>query len=143
MWHFRGTPYYLGQEARRLGITQVLADRARHNPEIYRCSVLLAQLCERYHRARKEDGRPVFSAMELGQIIGTISQAEQEAAKLHALARATAAMIDEACEAFGLEGPDRPFHVRCEYEADTSTFPAGGGTVGVPDGEPAGYIEAN
>ena len=28
MWRFRGTPHYLDQQAKRLGITQVLADRA-------------------------------------------------------------------------------------------------------------------
>ena len=53
LWHFRGTPHYLGQQAVRLGITPVLADRARNNQEIYRVSVLLAQLSERYHKARK------------------------------------------------------------------------------------------
>ena len=49
----------------RLGITQVLADRARHNPEIYRVSVLLAQLSERYHRARKENDKPMLFTTEL------------------------------------------------------------------------------
>ena len=53
-------PHYLNQQGSRLGITQVLADRARNNQEIYRVSVLLSQLCERYHKARKEDGRPVL-----------------------------------------------------------------------------------
>ena len=74
MWRYRGTPHHLSLQARRLGISEVLADRARHNQEIYRCSVLLAQLCERYHRARKEAGRPVFGRPELAQIEGTLNQ---------------------------------------------------------------------
>ena len=79
-------PTISSQQAVRLGITQVLADRARNNQEIYRVSVLLAQLCERYHKARKEDGRPVLPRPELDQVRGTLHQAEQECAKLHALA---------------------------------------------------------
>jgi hypothetical protein len=135
MWHYRGTPHYLNTAAAKLGLSQVLADRARHNPEIYRCSVLLAQLCERYHRARKEDGRPVFYPTELGQIEGTLGQAEEEAAKLHALAKAAAAMIDEAREAFELEPAGRPFAVRCEYQGQqpTSALPAGDGTAFLKD----------
>ena len=58
MWRFRGTPYYLDAQGDRLGLSKVLTDRARHNPEVYRVSVLLGQLCERYQRARKKEGRP-------------------------------------------------------------------------------------
>ena len=36
-----------------------------NNPEIYRLAVLLAQLSERYHKARKENGKPVFYMTEL------------------------------------------------------------------------------
>ena len=86
MWRFRGSPYYLDQQAKRLGITQVLADRARHNTEIYQLAVLLAQLSERYHRARKENGKPVFYTTELAQIKGTLEQCELELQKLHMLA---------------------------------------------------------
>jgi hypothetical protein len=111
MWRYRGTPHYLDQQATRLGISQVLADRARHNPEIYRVSVLLAQLCERWHRARKEDGRPIFGRPELLQIDGTLNQCEQELQKLHALAATARSMLDEAWQAFGLPVPDRHFEV--------------------------------
>jgi len=116
MWRFRGTPYYLNEQARRLRITQVLADRARHNKEIYQVSVLLAQLCERYHRARTEDGKPVFQATELAQIKGTLGQCELELDKLHALAGSAQAMLDEAWSAFGLDTPVRHFAVLSDYD---------------------------
>jgi hypothetical protein len=128
MWRFRGTPHYLGHQASRLGITQVLADRARNNAEIYRVSVLLSQLCERYHKARKEDGRPVFGITELGQVKGTLQQCEQECAKLHALAGAAAAMIDDAWRAYELSQPERQFAVMCNFDFP---LPFGDGTVGV------------
>ncbi len=131
LWRFRGTPHFLGQQASRLGVTPVLADRARNNQEIYRVSVLLAQLCERYHKARKEDGRPVLPMTELAQIRGTLQQAEQECTKLHALAATAAAMIDEAYEAFDGKAPGRHFAVLCDFDTPSIPLPVGDGTVGV------------
>ena len=55
MWRFRGSPHYIDQQGERLGVPKILTDRARHNPEIYRVSVLIGQLCERYHRSRREN----------------------------------------------------------------------------------------
>ncbi len=131
LWRFRGTPHYLGQQAVRLGVTPVLADRARNNQEIYRVSVLLAQLCERYHKARKEDGRPMLPAPELAQVRGTLLQAEQECSKLHALAATAATMIDEAYAAFETEQPTRHFAVLCDFDTPVG-LPYGDGTVGIP-----------
>jgi hypothetical protein len=127
MWRFRGTPHYLNEQAKRLGITQILADRARHNAEIYRVSVLLAQLCERYHRARSEDGKPVFQATELAQIKGTLEQCELELDKLHALAGSAQGMLDEAWSAFGFKVPQRPFYIMCNYDS-AFVLPLGDGT---------------
>jgi hypothetical protein len=117
MWRFRGTPFYLDAQADRLGISRILADRARTNAEIHRVSTLLGQLCERYHHAPKQDGRiaTVFPA-ELAQIQGTLGQAECELAKLHALAAAATAMIDEAHQAFGLALPQRTHRVVCDFD---------------------------
>ena len=116
MWRFRGTPYYLDAQGDRLGLSKVLTDRARHNPEVYRVSVLLGQLCERYHQAPKEGGRAMVLPAELAQIRGTLGQCEQELQKLHALAAAAQAMVDEAHAAFGLDAPRRPFRVRCDFD---------------------------
>ncbi len=127
MWRFRGTPHYLKDQARRLGIAQVLADRARHNKEIYQVSLFLGQLCERYHRARTEDGKPVFHATEMAQIKAALGQCELEADKLHALAGAAQAMLDEAWSAFGLDAPDRHFAVLSDYDVPF-VLPRGDGT---------------
>jgi hypothetical protein len=132
MWRFRGTPPYLTAQARRLGVTQVLADRARRNPEIHRASVLLAQLCERCHRCRTDNGRPVLNAPEAAQIRGTLQQIEDECAKLHILAAAAAEMTEEAWRAFGLDQPARHFTVLCDYDPPAVPLPNGDGTVGVP-----------
>jgi hypothetical protein len=133
LWRFRGTPHYLSQQALRLGMTPVLADRARNNQEIYRVSVLLAQLCERWHKSRKEDGQPVLQMTELAQVKGTLLQAEQECSKLHALAATAAAMIDETYTAFEIAQPPRHFAVLCDFDEPAIPMPLGDGTVGVAD----------
>jgi hypothetical protein len=133
MWRYRGSPHHLNLQGSRLGITQVLLDRARNNQEIYRVSVLLSQLCERYHKARRLEGRPILPATELGQIRGTLQQAEQECAKLHALAAASAEMIDEAYSAFEIDRPARHFAVLSDYDRP-HTLPLGDGTVGAAAG---------
>jgi hypothetical protein len=120
MWRYRGTPHYLAEQGRRLGLSVTLIDRARHNAEIYKASVVLAQLCERYHRARTEGGKPVFAFRELQQVKDALIQCELEADKLHALAATSHAMLDEAWAAFGLEPPVRHFAVLCDYDPVTS-----------------------
>ncbi len=122
MWHFRGTPFYLDAQADRMGLSKVLVDRARTNHEIHRVALLLGQLCERYHRAPKEEGRAVVFPAELAQIQGGLGQAECEISKLHALAAAATAMIDEAYRAFGLAIPERTHRVICD--SDTAPAPA-------------------
>ena len=130
-WRYRGTPPYLATQAKRLGVSQVLVDRARHNPEIHRASVLLGQLCERAHKARQQDGRPVLPVPELQQVRGTLEQCEQECAKLHALAGASAEMLDEAWAAFDLAPPNRHFAVLCDFDTPAIPVPSGNGTVSV------------
>jgi hypothetical protein len=153
MWRHRGSPHYLEAQSKRLGISKVLADRSRHNAEIYRCSHLLAQLCDRYHRAPKNEyGVPTFYGPELAAIKGTLEQAEIESHKLHMIAAAAAQMIDEAWEAFGLSAPDgRAFRVVCRFddpppspveilaEVGTLLLPLGDGTVGAEPEHHNGY----
>jgi len=130
MWRFRGSPYYLDQQAVRLGVTKVLADRARHNAELYRISMLLAQLSHQYHNVRKVDGQPQLGRHELSQIRGTLEQCEHELQKLHVLAAASDAMMADAWEAFGFPKQSREFGVYTSI--DTSILPFGAGTVGAP-----------
>ena len=131
MWRFRGTPFYIAHQAQRLGITQVLADRSRHNPEIYRAAVLLSQLCERYHSLRKEGDEPIMGPAELGQIKGTLGQIELELQKLHMLAATADVMAGEAWAAFGLEPPERSFRVISQYDDARPTPHHNGSTPAV------------
>ncbi len=121
MWRFRGSPHYIDQQGNRLGVSKILTDRARHNSEMYRVSVLVGQLCERYHRTPKDGGRAVVFPAELAQIRGTLSQCEQELEKLHVLAAAAQAIVDEAHQAFGLDPPVRHFTVGCDFDGLSRT----------------------
>jgi hypothetical protein len=117
MWRFRGTPHHLDAQGDRLGLSRVLTDRARKNPEIHRVADLLGQLCERWHRSPKdESGNAVVHPADLAQIRGTLGQCEQEVEKLHALAAAAQAMADEGSRAFGVDLPERRFRVNCDFD---------------------------
>lgn len=83
----------------------MVADRARDNREIYRISVLLSQLCERFHRARHANGNPAFDQAEIVEIKQKLEHCREERDKLRILHAAATAMLDEACEAFGIN-PD-------------------------------------
>jgi hypothetical protein len=111
LWRFRGPPHYLNQLGRRLAISEVLVGYAKHNHEIRRVGYLLGQLSERYRSARLVDGKPALYQNERDQIAGTLGQCERECAKLHTIAAATAAMIDEAYAAFEITQPPRLFGV--------------------------------
>ena len=90
--------------------------------------MLLGQLCERWHKARKEFNRPVLGQLEVNQVVGTLGQAEDRCKKLHMLAAAAAAMIDDAYKAFGIVRPKRIYEVMDDLPR---TLPLGDGTVGV------------
>jgi hypothetical protein len=116
MWRFRGSPHYIDHQGNRLGVSKILTDQARHNQEMYRVSVLVGQLCERYYRTPKDGGRAIVFPAELAQIQGTLGQCEHELEKLHVLAAAAQMIIDEAYQAFGLAPPGRHFRVRCDFD---------------------------
>lgn len=116
MWRFRGTPHYFDVQANRLGLSKDRLREAWGNAELHRVSGLLGQLCERYHRAPREDGRAVMIPSELAQIQATLGRCERELEKLHALAATAEAMLEEAHDAFGLECPRRRFRVRCDSD---------------------------
>ena len=134
MWRFRGSPFYLAKQAKRLGVPQELAHASRHNAEIFRLATLVSQLCEHWHRARKENGCPVFYAPELERLKAHARRAARlEVQKLHILAAAADEMLIEARAAFGLESPKRLFEVMSDL--DTNILPLGDGTVGIADDE--------
>jgi hypothetical protein len=123
LWRFRGSPHYLDAQAQRLGLTKVLADRSRHNAEIFRIQVLAAQLCERYHRAPKVNGVPQFYAPELAQVRGTLDQIEIEVSKLHMLAAASSAIATEIATAFDLTFAPRNFGVTSRFDIPATVPP--------------------
>ena len=90
MWHFRGTPPYIAAQARRLGLSEPMAAHCKHNAEIHRVSILLGQLCDRWHRCRKEDDRPVVGPLDARRSRPRWDEAEDESLKLHALAASAA-----------------------------------------------------
>jgi hypothetical protein len=89
----------------------------------------MGQLSERYHRTRKDKGRPLIGRLEALQITGTLDQAEAEVKKLLMLAAAGAEMIDEAYRAFELVPPARTVEVTTISDRSL-TLPLGDGTVG-------------
>jgi hypothetical protein len=116
IWRFRGSPHYLRAQGDRLGVSRVLTDQAAKNPEIHRVAVLAGQLCERYHQAPKVDGVARIGGPATAQVEGTLGQCEMECAKLHALAAAAAAIVDEARAAFGLAPRERSYDVQCKFD---------------------------
>jgi hypothetical protein len=108
MWRFKGTPHYLNEQAKRLGVSQVLADRARNNPEIYRCALLLAKLQDCFQRKPKGEK---FCVTEAHYVEGVLEQCEQELQKLHMLAATADAMLAEAYRELDFVEPLRTFSV--------------------------------
>jgi hypothetical protein len=134
MWRFRGSPFYLARAAKRLGLAQELAHASRHNAEIFKLATLVSQLCEHWHRARRDNGMPVFYAPELERVKSTLQRCEPEVQKLHIMAAAADEMLTEAWDAFGLLRP-RQNYCLLEDLPPTQTLPRGDGTVGVADDE--------
>ena len=132
MWRFRGSPFYLAKQAKRLGVDSEMVHASRHNAEIFKLATLVSQLCEHWHRTRKENGIPVFFAPDLERMKGTLRRSECEVQKLHILAAAADEMLAEAWEAFGLERPRQNFAI-LEETLPTNILPLGDGTVGIPD----------
>lgn len=124
MWRYRGTPHYVDAQANRLGLSKDGLKEAWGNAELHRVSGLLGQLCERYHRAPREAGRVMVIPAELAQIRATLGRCEREVEKLHALAAAAEAMLEEAHDAFGLDRPHRRYRVRCDSDEPSAAVEA-------------------
>lgn len=138
IWRFHGVSPYLRIQGDRLGLSRVLTDRARVNQEIHRVSILVAQLCDQYHKTPgATDGTPRLRPIDIPAIRGTLGQCEMELEKLHALAAAAAVIIDEAHRAYGLEPPARHFRVVCDFdEPEPEPGPQ------PPNGQPATATES-
>jgi hypothetical protein len=131
MWRFRGSPWYLSRQAERLNVHHEVVHLSRHNAEIYRLATLISQLCEQWHRSRKEHGVPVLRGPDLDNVTFTLARCEIEAQKLQVLAAAAGEMVIEARNAFGLGNPGACF----EVNENSNIHPPGDGTVGITDDE--------
>ena len=105
-WRFHGSPHVLALQAVRLNIPQHVVRRAEVNQELGRIQQLLAKCFQWYFG---EKAAP-------GAVENTLAQAEQECAKLHALAAAADAQLEEAWQAFGLLRPERGYRVEAASE---------------------------
>jgi hypothetical protein len=110
-----------------------VAHRSRNNEELNKINTTLCQLADRYHHARKENGSPVLSRIDLDQCAAALGQSELQVARLHLLASTAAAMIDEAATALGLPLTKRPFEVLSDNAIDAA--PSANGHALVPDVE--------
>lgn len=122
VWRARGAPYYLDCEAYRLGVTPVIAHRARQEPTLTFTSRLIGELHPRYEAARAV-GRPVQGA-ELMQIRGALSKCEEALAQAVLAAAANIAMVDDVYRAFGLPLPRRTFELVSQFDAPVNGQPA-------------------
>lgn len=129
-WHFRGSPHFVAVQGRRLGLSIGLLARSKPNEELRSIGSLVAQLCDRYHRAGKTpDGTPIFGHDELKQVAAALGQAEIQVDKLHAVAAASQAILGEVYDAYRLPPPTREFRVVCDYDEITAGLPAADGTA--------------
>jgi hypothetical protein len=126
-WRFRGSPHYLNRQAIRLQVSQVVTDKAAGNPDIHRISTLVGQCQERYSAVKRHGDERQFTPQEIAIVEGILGQCEVSNSKLHSLAGAGQAMIDEARAAFGLAEAVRTFRVTA-----ASDSPAESVAVAVP-----------
>lgn len=115
IWRYRGTPSYLAKQVFHLGIAQAVVDRMQKSEEIRKFNTILAQLCERYHRYRKEEGVPVVSISDLPAIRATLTEAYRWRDSLIAGASGLDQALDEAYEAFAIDPPVRQCWVETVY----------------------------
>ena len=76
---------------------------------MYRVSVLVGQLCERYYRTPKDGGRAIVYPADWRRSRVLSASASWNWRRLHVLAAAAQVIIDEAHRAFGLTPPSRHF----------------------------------
>jgi hypothetical protein len=134
MLTYHGSPYYLARQARRLGISQRIADACRHDKELFSISTMLGQLyghliaAEKAARFRTNDN-PVGSMPRPESIRESLENAEVHVAKLHLAAAAADEALAEAWTAFGQERPRRPYEIMANSDvqapaADVALLPA-------------------
>lgn len=122
-WRFRGVPHYMNPQGFRLRVAQIIVDRAKDNKEIWRINTLLTQLCEAYHRMRKERPAAIPGPTEKASAMATLAEARRDLDRLHVLAATSEMMITEAYGAFDLTPPEREHWVVSIHDVKPETIP--------------------
>lgn len=124
--------HYLAANADACGVAATAVSSARHNAELYRVSTLVTQLCERWHRSRREQGIPVLDRADRASVTSTLERCELDVRKLRMIAAAAEDMIREAREAFALD----PQASHAIGPMPDVVLPFGEGTAGPTDCDP-------
>ncbi len=147
-WTFPGHPAFIDRAADRLRVRRVASDRLKNPPrigdpksgkkpfpDISQIGRTVAGMSQELVELGRRN-QPV-SEPRLSQIAGDLRKLEEAVAIFHVLAAATAAVLDEAYEAYGI-GHSRPVRVECDFDFDIdhrNTGPTGGVVVGTAVGE--------
>lgn len=110
-WRPQGPPFYIVDQGHRLGFDWKVTEhpRVKDNRQLQRIAGLTAEVCSNYFQPRHHDG--AFSDHQLACARDTLARCEVEIEKTHCIAAASAAMVDEAWRAFGLEPPLRSYGI--------------------------------
>ena len=116
LWRFRGFPSYLTVQAQRMRMPDILIKRTLQNKQMHDLSVSLASVSETAVKMSLGG----LTDIKRNQLKMALEHAEDDVSRLHMLAAAAAAAVDEARVAYGLEPYQRSFHVHCEFDTAES-----------------------
>jgi uncharacterized small protein (DUF1192 family) len=124
-WHFPGAPGYLIDAAVRLGVSIGAVHKAEQETTIKGIATPLGESYSRYQKVKgpTRDNRD-FTPMELRDVGGHLAEARKWDAKLHAMADAGRAMIEDCAKAHGLPAGEYRYRVVGPKEADVAPLRA-------------------
>lgn len=135
-WNTGGPNGPLHDAQRRLGIDSARIDRLARDPEIHRLNAILCGLCGNYKDLMRRNGGAAFTGREVEDATATILHAEKSVGRIAVMLLASMEMVDEACAAYGLDSPQRPFAIFVGADADAAReLLSRADTGGVPTGD--------
>ena len=127
-WTYSGSPDYLARQAKRLGISQEIANACKHNSELFTLSTMLSQLCwhllaaEKARLARTNDN-PVGQLPRPEILRQSLERCEVEVKKLHLSAAAADDALGDAYRAFGFDRARKPFEILSDLDGSVVNGP--------------------
>jgi hypothetical protein len=117
-WTMPGSPHYLDRQAARLGVSQVQLDQCAGNAQLKEVVQLVSQIHINYYANRplRADGKVQVHPPEARRIRETLLRARGEAGKLHAMAAAARAIIDDCVAAIAIDAIDWPYEVLAQSD---------------------------